>query len=63
MNVYDPLDPVCGGLDRKIAGSYRRGGTVRVIDMGVSNRGSWRHSIAKYLGQEQLRACLRDVLE
>ncbi len=63
MNVYDPLDPVCGGFDRKIAGGYRRGGTVRVIDIGVSNRGSWRHSIAKYLGQEPLRTCLRDVLE
>ena len=63
MNVYDPLDPVCGGLDRKIAASYRRGGTVRVIDIGVSNRGSWRHAIAKYLGQGQLRACLRDVLD
>jgi len=63
MNVYDPLDPVCGGFDRKIADSYRRGGAVRVIDIGVSNRGSWRHAIAKYLGQEQLRGCLRDVLE
>ncbi|MGH3935432.1 MAG: hypothetical protein ACRDS1_10735 [Pseudonocardiaceae bacterium] len=62
-NVYDPLDPVCGGFDRKIAGDYRYGGMVRVVDVGVSNRGSWRHSIGKYLGQEQLRACLRDILE
>ncbi|MDQ4093459.1 MAG: lipase family protein [Actinomycetota bacterium] len=63
MNVYDPLDPVCGGFDRKIAGSYRRGGTACVIDIGVSNRGSWRHAIGKYLSQERLRACLRDLLE
>jgi hypothetical protein len=25
MNLYDPLDPVCGGFDRKTAGGYRRG--------------------------------------
>lgn len=62
FNVYDPLDPVCGGFDRRIAGDYRWRGKRRVIDLSVSNRGSWRHSIGKYLGQEPLRACLRAVL-
>jgi hypothetical protein len=62
-NVYDPLDPVCGGLDRRIAADYRHRGTARVRDVRVSNRGSWRHAIGKYLGQEKLRFCLWQVLE
>lgn len=63
FNVYDPLDPVCGGLDRKIAEDYRWHGQRRVVDIAVSNRGSWRHSMEKYLGQEKLRSALRAVLE
>lgn len=61
-NVLDPLDPVCGGLDRRIGPDFRRAGDVAVTDITVHNRGSWRHSIAKYLGQARLREVLREVL-
>jgi hypothetical protein len=60
-NVADPLDPVCG-LDRKIAKDYQRAGASLVSDMRVANRGSWRHSVTKYLGQPQLRQCLVEAL-
>jgi len=62
-NVFDALDPVCGLLDRVIGTHYRRAGAVRVEDMRVSNTGSWRHSIGKYLGQPQLRTFMREVIE
>jgi pimeloyl-ACP methyl ester carboxylesterase len=62
-NVFDLLDPVCGGLDRRIAGDYRCNRETRVTDIAVSNEGSWRHSISKYLGQERLRERLREVFE
>jgi hypothetical protein len=62
-NVFDALDPVCGVLDREIATHYRRGGQIRVADVGVSNDGYWRHSIAKYLGQPALRSILSDIVE
>ncbi|MGW0019418.1 hypothetical protein ACWDUD_13895 [Rhodococcus sp. NPDC003382] len=62
-NVYDPLDPVCGLLDRQIAGDFLHAGQRKVADVGVSNTGSWRHSIGKYLGQPRLRDFLRQVLE
>ena len=57
------LDPVCGGLDRRIAGDYRWKDESRVSDIAVTNEGSWRHSISKYLGQERLRKRFREVFE
>jgi hypothetical protein len=57
--VFDPLDPVCGGLDRQIAPDFRRAGEVAVTDIKVRSSGSWRHSIAKYLGQVRQRDVLR----
>ena len=62
VNVSDGLDPVCGA-DPRLAGDFRRQGAVRVHDVAVKNRGSWRHSISKYLGQPQLRNALRDMLQ
>ncbi len=62
-NVFDLLDPVCGGLDRRIAGDYRHNGESRVSDIAVTNEGSWRHSISKYLGQERLRERFTEVFE
>ena len=60
-NVFDLLDPVCGGLDRRLAGDFRCGDEKRVDDVAVTNEGSWRHSISKYLGQERLRERVREV--
>ncbi len=62
-NVFDALDPVCGLVDRKIAPHYRRAGRTRVADVGVSNEGYWRHSIAKYLGQPALRSIMSEVFK
>jgi hypothetical protein len=56
------LDPVCGA-DPRLGGDFRRQGVVRVNDITVKNRGSWRHSIGKYLGQPQLRNALRAMLQ
>jgi hypothetical protein len=60
-NVYDRLDPVCG-LHPRIADHYRWRGAERISDIEVSNSGSWRHSIAKYLGQPALRTALQLAL-
>jgi hypothetical protein len=60
-NVFDALDPVCGGLDREIARHYRSDGRSRVADVGVSNTGYWRHSIGKYLGQPVVRSILSEI--
>jgi hypothetical protein len=62
-NLFDPLDPVCGGPDRRLGTDYRRDGAVAVRDSRVANRGSWKHSVSKYLGQEKLRDLLRAVLD
>jgi hypothetical protein len=61
-NFYDPLDPVCGGVDRLLARGYRRAGAKHVADVHVTNTGSWRHSIDKYLGQGALRDWLKREL-
>ena len=42
--------------------SSRQDGLVRVEDVGVSNTGSWRYSIGRYLGQPHLRDFMREVL-
>jgi Alpha/beta hydrolase family len=60
-NFYDPLDPVCGGFDRLLAPDYLAGGVERVADARVDNTGSWRHSIAKYLGQREVRDWLKEA--
>jgi pimeloyl-ACP methyl ester carboxylesterase len=61
-NVFDPLDPVCGGPDRRIASDFLRAGKTVVADVRVANKGRWRHSISKYLGQERLRELLSTAL-
>lgn len=61
-NVFDLMDPVCGGFDRMIAGEFRLDGLVRVQDLRVTNHGSWRHSVVKYLGQPRLREALLAAL-
>jgi len=60
-NFYDPLDPVCGGLDRLLAPSFRRAGRKHVADVHVTNTGSWRHSVEKYLGQGVVRDWLANA--
>lgn len=62
VNMSDGLDPVCGA-DPRLGNDFRRQGAIRVDDVAVNNRGSWRHSIVKYLQQPQLRNALRDMLQ
>jgi hypothetical protein len=61
VNVYDPLDPVCG-LDPRLANDYQKGGAASVTDVQVSNDGAWRHSATKYYRQPAVRTALRRML-
>jgi hypothetical protein len=62
VNVYDPLDVVCGA-DPKLANDYRQNGKEVVEDLLESNWGKWRHSISKYLQGKQLRSRLASMLK
>jgi hypothetical protein len=54
INVYDPLDPVCGA-DPVLANDYRSRDDRRVIDVNESNWGRWRHTITHYFAGSQFR--------
>ncbi len=58
INVYDPLDPVCGA-DPKFVNDYAEVSGKRVVDIEESNWGKWRHTITHYLAGTQLRRELR----
>jgi hypothetical protein len=61
VNVFDPLDVVCGP-DPYLADDYQRGGQMVVEDLREDNWGSWRHSISKYLQGQKLRQRLGEML-
>ena len=61
VNVFDPLDVVCGA-DPDLANDYQRGGRKVVEDLREDNWGTWRHSISKYLQGKQLRRRLGEML-
>jgi pimeloyl-ACP methyl ester carboxylesterase len=54
INIYDPLDPVCGA-DPKISNDFRQVGGKRVDDVKESNWGSWRHTITHYFAGTEFR--------
>ncbi|GAA4352580.1 hypothetical protein GCM10023165_42010 [Variovorax defluvii] len=54
INVYDPLDPVCGA-DPKLD-DYAPFAGRAVEDVKESNWGSWRHTITHYFAGTQFRA-------
>jgi len=62
INIYDPLDPICGA-DPKLANDYRSVGGKRVEDVKESNWGGWRHTITHYLSGSELRRTLNACLE
>jgi hypothetical protein len=62
INVYDPLDPVCGA-DPKLANDYAPVAGRSVIDIEESNWGSWRHTITHYFAGGRFRARLIEALE
>jgi len=55
VNVYDPLDPVCGA-DPKLADDYRAVNAKTVEDVKESNWGNWRHTITHYFAGTRFRA-------
>jgi hypothetical protein len=57
INVYDPLDPVCGA-DPKIGNDYVSVDGKSVQDLKESNWGNWRHTITHYLAGSSLRTHL-----
>jgi hypothetical protein len=61
INIYDPLDPVCGA-DPKLANDYRTVDGKSVTDIRESNWGSWRHTITHYLAGSRLRSELTNAL-
>jgi hypothetical protein len=61
INVYDPLDPVCGA-DPKLSNDYRQVEGKRVDDVKESNWGSWRHTITHYFAGTELRKRLSQAV-
>jgi hypothetical protein len=61
INIYDPLDPVCGA-DPKFANDYEPVDGKTVIDVCESNWGSWRHTVTHYLAGTQFRSRLAQAL-
>jgi len=57
INVYDPLDPVCGA-DPILGNDYAPVDGKQVIDIKESNWGSWRHTITHYFAGTEFRAQL-----
>ena len=62
VNIYDPLDPICG-LDPRLNNDYLQVNGKPVIDIKESNWGSWRHNINHYLSGKLLREQLITYLE
>lgn len=58
INVYDPLDPVCGA-DPKIANDFKPVKGRKIIDVKESNWGNWRHTITHYFAGKLFRKHLR----
>lgn len=61
INVYDPLDPVCGA-DPKLANDFSPVDGKRVVDIKESNWGNWRHTITHYFAGGEFRAQLGKTL-
>ncbi len=61
INIYDPLDPVCGA-DPKLANDYRPVNGKKVEDVKESNWGRWRHTITHYLAGSQFRRKLAEAI-
>jgi hypothetical protein len=57
VNIYDPLDPICG-LDPKLANEYLKNGNEVVKDVREDNWGEWRHTVTHYLCGKKMRDAL-----
>lgn len=54
VNVYDPLDVVCGA-DPRLSNDYTSVAGKSVEDMEESNWGSWRHTVTHYFAGTTFR--------
>ena len=61
INVYDPLDPVCGA-DPKLKNDFKVVKGRSVQDVKESNWGSWRHTITHYFAGTLLRKHLLQAI-
>lgn len=61
VNLFDPLDVVCGA-DPRIANDFQRAGAPVITDIPVRNDGAWRHSVVKYLARRETRATISRLL-
>jgi hypothetical protein len=61
INVFDPMDPICGA-DPRFANDYTPVGGRKVEDLEESNWGNWRHTITHYLAGVRFRGALANTL-
>jgi hypothetical protein len=62
INIYDPLDPVCGA-DPRFAHDFAAVNGRQVEDIKESNWSKWRHTITHYFSGTRFRQKLGDALE
>ncbi|MFZ6731209.1 hypothetical protein ACO0LG_04720 [Undibacterium sp. Ji42W] len=60
INIYDPLDPICGA-DPRFANDFLAVDGKSVKDWKESNWGSWRHTITHYLAGSKLRQAITEA--
>ena len=60
--MYDFMDSVCGGVDRRIAGGFLGAGVSQVTG-SRTQVGGLRNASAKFCGRDRLRAALRELFE
>jgi hypothetical protein len=61
VNVYDPLDVVCGA-DPRLSNDYEAVDSRSIEDVKESNWGSWRHTITHYFAGKTFRRLLADEI-
>jgi hypothetical protein len=61
VNVYDPLDVVCGA-DPRLSNDYEAVDGRSVEDVKESNWGSWRHTITHYFAGKTFRSRLAEAI-
>lgn len=62
LNIYDPLDPICGA-DPRFRKDYRPVDDKSVTDVKESNWGKWRHTITHYFAGKRFRGYLAEELQ
>lgn len=61
INIYDPLDPICGA-DPQLGNDYNQIDGKGINDIKESNWGKWRHTVTHYLAGTQMRDRLRSAV-